>query len=101
MWMSSETAAPRFPGHPSCGRYTHGSCHVGDRLTLASPKADVIPHDAFDRNILGIRLDLAVEVRRDILTKKDGPMLRHGRRQEDRPSAELVEVRYERFRQAR
>lgn len=61
---------------------THGSCHVDDRLTLASSKADVISHAAFDRNILGIRLDLAVEVRCDILTKEDGPMLRHGRRQE-------------------
>ena len=50
---------------------------MGDRLTLTSSKADVIPHAAFDRNILGIRLNLAVEVRCDILTKKDGPMLRH------------------------
>jgi putative restriction endonuclease len=71
-----------------------------------------IHHAAFDRNILGVRPDLVVEVRHDILTKKDGPMLRHGlqechgsqllvpRRQEDRPDAELVEIRYERFRKA-
>ena len=71
-----------------------------------------IHHAAFDRNILGVRPDLVVEVRNDILTKKDGPMLRHGlqechgsqilvpRRQGDRPDAELVEIRYERFREA-
>ena len=71
-----------------------------------------IDHAAFDRNILGVRPDLVVEDRHDILTKKDGPMLRHGlqechgsqlmvpRRQEDRPDAQLVEIRYERFRKA-
>lgn len=71
-----------------------------------------IHHAAFDRNILGVRPDLVVEVRNDILTKKDGPMLRHGlqechgtqilmpRRQEDRPDPDLVEIRYERFREA-
>ena len=91
---------------------------VGDQDPLGDP---VVPnglslckihHAAFDRNIIGIRPDLIVEVRNDILTKKDGPMLRHGlqechgghlllpRRPEDRPGAAFVEVRYEQFRQA-
>ena len=71
-----------------------------------------IHHAAFDRNILGIRPDLVVEVRHDILTKTDGPMLRHGlqdchggrlilpRRPEDRPGPKFVEERYARFREA-
>lgn len=37
-----------------------------------------IHHAAYDRNILGVRPDLVVEVRRDILDEVDGPMLRHG-----------------------
>ncbi|HUY65104.1 MAG TPA: HNH endonuclease [Acidimicrobiales bacterium] len=71
-----------------------------------------IHHAAFDRNILGIRPDLVVEVRHDILTKTDGPMLRHGlqechgerlivpKRPEHRPGPQFVEERYERFRDA-
>ena len=35
-------------------------------------------HAAFDADILGIRPDLVVEVRLDILREIDGPMLRHG-----------------------
>lgn len=91
---------------------------VGDQDPLGEP---VVPnglslckihHAAFDRNILGIRPDLVIEVRHDILTKKDGPMLRHGlqechggellvpRQPADRPGAEFIEVRYDQFRQA-
>jgi putative restriction endonuclease len=35
-------------------------------------------HAAYDQNILGIRPDLTVEVRKDILAEVDGPMLRYG-----------------------
>ncbi|QGG94353.1 HNH endonuclease [Actinomarinicola tropica] len=71
-----------------------------------------IHHAAFDTNILGVRPDLVVEVRKDLLLERDGPMLRHGiqemdgsqltapRRQEWRPSRELLEERYEEFRNA-
>ncbi|HOX26877.1 MAG TPA: HNH endonuclease [Candidatus Krumholzibacteria bacterium] len=71
-----------------------------------------IHHAAFDRHILGIRPDLVVEVRRDILAEVDGPMLRYGlqemdgrrlhlpARVADRPAPEFVEARYARFRQA-
>lgn len=69
-------------------------------------------HAAFDRNILGVRPDLVVEVRGDVLVEEDGPMLIHGlqghhggrllvpRRSSDHPSGEFLEERYELFCQA-
>ncbi|WP_420855822.1 HNH endonuclease [Thermoactinospora rubra] len=71
-----------------------------------------IHHAAYDQHILGIRPDLVIEVRSDILEEIDGPMLKHGlqemhglrlvvpRRRADRPKPELIEERYERFRAA-
>lgn len=71
-----------------------------------------IHHRAFDVNILGIRPDLVVEVRRDVLHEVDGPMLQHGlqglhggrvtvpRHILLRPSHERLEERYEEFRKA-
>lgn len=69
-------------------------------------------HAAFDSNLVGIRPDHVVEVRRDLLEEIDGPMLVHGlqgfdRRQivvprppDLRPKPEFLEERYELFRQA-
>jgi putative restriction endonuclease len=71
-----------------------------------------IHHAAFDRNILGIRANLRVEVRSDILDEVDGPMLKYGlqacdrqqilipRRSEDKPRPEFLEERYQQFREA-
>ncbi|MEA3510776.1 MAG: HNH endonuclease [Actinomycetota bacterium] len=71
-----------------------------------------IHHAAFDHNLMGIRPNLVVEVRSDILAEQDGPMLRHGiqeldgrmlltpRRKEWRPSVDALERRYEEFREA-
>lgn len=71
-----------------------------------------IHHAAFDRHILGIRPDLRVEIRSDILHEIDGPMLKYGLQEMDgsaivlpssvslRPRAEFVEARYEQFRNA-
>ena len=71
-----------------------------------------IHHAAYDQNILGVRPDLAVEVRRDILAEVDGPMLRHGlqdmaglrlripRVAAARPDGQALEERYEQFRTA-
>lgn len=72
-----------------------------------------IHHAAFDRNILGIRPDLTVRVRRDILDEIDGPMLRHGlqemhdnqlrilpRSRLARPDVDRLEQRYADFEQA-
>ena len=67
---------------------------------------------AFDANIIGVRPDFAVEVRRDVLDEIDGPMLRHGlqgvhgvhiwtpRASELRPTPARLEERYELFRRA-
>jgi putative restriction endonuclease len=70
-------------------------------------------HAAFDRHIIGVRPDLVVDVRHDILEEVDGPMLRHGPqelqgnrllvipgRREERPNPEFLAERYERFRLA-
>jgi len=69
-------------------------------------------HAAFDRNILGIRPDLIVVLREDVLREIDGPMLKHGlqgfqgsrilvpRREYLRPNPEFLEERYELFKKA-
>lgn len=71
-----------------------------------------IHHAAYDANILGIRPDMVVQVRTDILAEIDGPMLEHGlqgmhdvaltipRRRADRPDPAAIDERYERFRVA-
>lgn len=70
-------------------------------------------HAAFDRHIIGIRPDLKVEIRRDILEEIDGPMLKHGiqefeglsvhvpRRPDSRPNPAFLTERYDLFRTAR
>lgn len=69
-----------------------------------------IHHAAYDRNIIGIRPDLVVEVRRDVLDEIDGPMLRHGLQEmngrpvivpasrNSKPDRLRLEERYEEFR---
>jgi putative restriction endonuclease len=69
-------------------------------------------HAAFDRHFLGIRPDLTIEIRADILRESDGPMLVHGLqgfqggrigvpgRAELRPNTEFLAERYEMFRKA-
>jgi putative restriction endonuclease len=71
-----------------------------------------IHHAAYDANIIGIRPDRVVEVRDDVLTEIDGPMLRHGlqemhgsaiylpRSRRDHPDPTRLEERYEQFRAA-
>jgi putative restriction endonuclease len=67
-------------------------------------------HGAFDAHILGIRPDLVIDIRKDVLAEPDGPMLRHGlqgfhghaihvpRPAELKPSTEFLAMRYELFR---
>lgn len=69
-------------------------------------------HAAFDRNILGVRPDYRVEIRRDVLDEIDGPMLVHGlqgfqgatllvpRAERLRPNRDFLAERFERFRTA-
>lgn len=71
-----------------------------------------IHHRAFDAQVLGIRPDYVVEIRRDVLDEHDGPTLRHAlqglhqqkllvpRRDAARPDRVLLEERFERFRLA-
>lgn len=72
-----------------------------------------IHHAAYDSNILGVRPDLMVEIRQDLLNEIDGPMLlhglqgHHGRRlmrlpakRANRPDPERLEWRYAQFRAA-
>lgn len=69
-----------------------------------------IHHAAFDARILGIRPDLVVQIRNDLLDEIDGPMLQHGLKERhgerlmvvpstraERPDADLLDVAYERF----
>jgi putative restriction endonuclease len=88
-------------------RHPQGEPLVPNGLALCT-----LHHAAFDRQILGVRPDLIVEVRQDVLREADGPMLRHGlqgfqgarllvpRRQEQRPNPEFLAERYELFRRA-
>lgn len=68
-----------------------------------------IHHAAYDANILGVRPDLVVMVRADVLREKDGPMLQYGLQamsgveiavpaaKADRPQRDALEQRYEQF----
>lgn len=88
-------------GHP------RGEPTVPNGLALCK-----LHHAAFDRHILGIRPDLVVEIRADILQEVDGPMLRYGLQEMQgtrlraprpldlRPRGEFLEERYELFRKA-
>ena len=85
-------------------RHPHGQPVVPNGLAMCK-----IHHAAYDANIVGIRPDHVVEVRNDILTEIDGPMLRHGlqemhgtriilpRSREDRPDPDRLEERYTEF----
>jgi putative restriction endonuclease len=71
-----------------------------------------IHHGAFDTDILGVSPDYRINIRKDILKEKDGPMLRHGlqemhgslihvpREAAARPRQEYLEERYRRFQAA-
>lgn len=69
-------------------------------------------HAAYDENVLGIRPDRVIEIRRDVLEEEDGPMLEHGlqgfhgktlidtAKRSWRPRPEFLEERYGEFRRA-
>lgn len=71
-----------------------------------------IHHAAYDRNILGVRPDLVVDVQSRVLAEIDGPMLRHGlqemkgvqllvpRARDAQPDPVRLEERYAEFREA-
>lgn len=69
-----------------------------------------IHHAAFDRGFMGIRPDLVVQIRPDLLVERDGPMLLHGlqgrhgqklmsvpKRAAEKPDVSLLEITWQRF----
>ena len=69
-------------------------------------------HAAFDRYFIGVRPDFVIEIRKDLMQERDGPMLLHAiqglnqsrillpRKHAHQPAKESLEIRYERFRKA-
>ncbi len=88
-------------GHP------RGAPIVPNGLALCT-----LHHAAFDRHVLGVRPDLKVDIRLDVLEEEDGPMLQHGlqgfhgavlevpRSEALRPRREFLEERYQLFMEA-
>ena len=85
---------------------THPEGHpvVSNGLSLCS-----IHHAAFDRYFIGLRPDYTIEVRRDLLTERDGPTLAHAiqgihnkpislpRDRNNYPASAGLMLRYEKF----
>jgi len=81
----------------------------GDPVIVNGIALCKLHHAAFDGFFLGVRPDLVVEVRKDILEEEDGPMLIHGlkrlhgvrlwvpRASSLRPDSSRLETRYDRF----
>lgn len=77
---------------------------VSNGLALCS-----LHHSVFDRFFVGVRPDYIIQVRPDLLAESDGPTLKHAiqalhgqrislpRRPDQRPSVDLLSVRYEQF----
>ncbi|MGB7622474.1 MAG: HNH endonuclease signature motif containing protein, partial [Terriglobia bacterium] len=89
-------------GHPK------GEPWVSNGLSLCK-----LHHAAFDKYILGVRPDLVIEIRKDVLDESDGPMLMHGLQECHnarlavvpiakplKPNKDFLEERYELFRKA-
>lgn len=69
-----------------------GEASVSNGLALCK-----LHHAAFDAGILGIRPDLVVRIRGDILEEVDGPMLTHGlQHRHNEPLMVIPSVRSER-----
>ncbi|MBI3449242.1 MAG: HNH endonuclease [Acidobacteria bacterium] len=88
-------------------KHPRGDPIVSNGLALCK-----LHHAAFDGDILGVRPDLRIEIREDVLAEEDGPMLVHGLQQfqgkeileprspGSRPSRDRLEERFARFRKA-
>lgn len=84
----------------------------GDPLVKNGVALCALHHAAFDKYFIGIRPDLVIEVRPDLLHEQDGPTLRHAiqgihlkklvppRFRDHHPDVRCLEMRYELFRQA-
>ncbi|HKB16190.1 MAG TPA: HNH endonuclease, partial [Planctomycetota bacterium] len=88
-------------GHP------RGDPVVPNGLSLCK-----LHHGAFDSNLLGVRPDLVVQIRPDVLREEDGPVLIHGiqeahgktilvpRNEPLRPDRDRLAERFEEFKRA-
>lgn len=87
-------------------KHPEGIAAVTNGLALCK-----IHHASYDAGIVGVRPDLVIEVRSDILDEVDGPLLEHGikglhgqrlrmvpRSRREQPSEALLAMHYERFR---
>ena len=85
----------------------------GEPVTSNGLSLCKLHHAAFDKHVVGIRPDLVMEVRDDILNEIDGPMLRHGlqdlhgthllvvpRKEAEKPDPDFLDERYQLFRAA-
>jgi len=88
--------------------HPRGEPWVSNGLSLCK-----LHHAAYDSQILGIRPDLVIEIREDILEESDGPMLMYGLKKwhnkklvvvpyatRFRPRTDFLEERYELFKKA-
>lgn len=90
-----------------------GDAEGGEPVVTNGMALCKLHHAAFDRHILGVRPDLQVVIRQDILDEVDGPMLKHGlqgfhgqdlavlpSRRAERPAAAFLERRWAQFEDA-
>jgi len=80
---------------------------VDNGLALCKPH-----HAAFDKYFIGITPDYQIVVRKEVLDEEDGPMLQHGlkglhntklylpKHKIDYPNKDLLDIKYQRFRNA-
>jgi putative restriction endonuclease len=92
-------AAHIIPDH-----HERGVAAVPNGLSLCK-----IHHAAYDRNLIGISPDYQVVVEKKLMLEVDGPMLKHGiqemngiqlqlpTRNDELPSKELLEIRFQDF----
>jgi putative restriction endonuclease len=93
--------------HILADNHPQGTPVVPNGLSLCK-----IHHAAYDQDFIGVRPDLIIEVRTELLHEADGPMLKHGiqelagqplvvpRARSARPDRARLEERYESFRAA-
>ena len=85
---------------------------LGEPLVTNGLSLCKLHHAAFDANIVGVRPDLVLQVRDDVLAEMDGPMLAHGlqglqgtrmdvpKKELLRPDRQFLATRYDMFRRA-
>src|SRR5690554_4470307 len=85
---------------------------LGEPLVTNGLALCKIHHAAFDRHFIGVTPDYKIQIRRELLEERDGPMLRHGiqemhnqrlilpRKASQYPDRDLLALRYEEFKKA-